>query len=72
MSNAQTTVRFFAATDANIITLVLSNIAKNYGITPAEALVAVTQDEAEHLLDYMTGPTRFVVSVLMEKHGLAA
>jgi len=72
MTNAQTTARFFAATDAATRAAVLGNIANHYGITQAEALAEVTDDEAEHLLDYVTGPTRAAVSVLMQRHCLAA
>lgn len=72
MTNAETTVKFFAATDAKTRAEVLANIAKHYGITQAEALAEVTDDEAEHLLDYVTGPARAAVRVLMQKHRLAA
>jgi uncharacterized phage-associated protein len=70
MTHAQTTTRFFAATDAATKTAVLENIAKHYGITQGEALEEVTHSEAESLLDYVTGPTRSAVNVLMQRHGL--
>ena len=72
MTNAQTTARFFAAADAKTKGAILANIAKHYGITQAEALDEVTDDEAESLLDYVTGPERAATSVLMQRHGLAA
>ena len=72
MTNAQSTRRFFAATDANTKAEVLENIANHYGITQSQALSEVTHDEAEHLLDYVTGPARAAVGVLMKKHGLLA
>lgn len=70
MTHAQTTARFFAATDAATKTEVLENIAKHYGITQQAALEEVTDSEAESLMDYVTGPTRSAVSVLMRCHGL--
>lgn len=70
MNHAQTTARFFAATDAKTKAEILDNISEHYGITQAEALAEVTDDEAEHLLDYLTGSAREAVSVLMQKHRL--
>ena len=64
MTNAQTTARFFAA-DAKNRDAVLANIAAHYGITRAEALGEVLDDDAESLLDYVTGPMRAVVSLLI-------
>ena len=68
MNNAQITTKFFAATDAATKAAILSNIAKHYGITSAEAYEEVTDDEAEHLLDYVTGPERAATSLLMKRH----
>jgi len=70
MNNAQTTAQFFSATDAKTKADVLANIANHYGITQQEALEEVTDTEAESLLDYVTGPTRAAVSLLMKRHGL--
>lgn len=70
MSNAQTTLTFFANTDAKAKKMVLSNIAKHYGISIEEAEAEVTDSEAESLLDYVTGPTRNALYVVMQRHGL--
>ena len=72
MNNAQVTKMFFAATDAKTKAEVLTHIANNYGITQAEALDEVTDEEAESLLDYLAGSIRTAVSVLMRRHRLAA
>lgn len=72
MTNAQNTKAFFAVTDSKTKAKVLANIAGHYGISQADALVEVTDDEAESLLDYMTEPARAAVSVLLQKHRLAA
>jgi len=68
MTNAQINQAFLAATDAKTKTEVLANVAAHYGISQAEALAEVTDCEAEHLLDYVTGPARAAVSVLMQRH----
>jgi hypothetical protein len=68
MTNAQATSRFLASIDAKTKAAILENIATNYGITQAEALAEVTDNDAEHLLDYVTGPERAATSVLMQRH----
>jgi hypothetical protein len=69
MTNAAITKKFFAAIDAKTKTEILANIAKHYGISQDAALAEVTDDEAEHLLDYVTGPMRGAASVIMQRHG---
>lgn len=49
---------------------ILQNIAEHYGITPAQAYEEVTDEDAEHLLDYVTGPLRTGASVFMGQMGL--
>ena len=68
MTNAQINKAFLAATDAKTKSLILANIAGHYGITQTEAFDEVTDDEAEHLLDYVTGAQRAAASVLMQRH----
>ena len=69
MNNAQINAKFLAVTDAVTKAAVLANIAKHYGITSDEAYAEVTDDEAEHLLDYVTGhASRTVTSLLMKRH----
>ena len=72
MTNAQSTAAFFAATDAKTSAVILANIARHYGITSGQAYAAVTDEDAEHLLDYVTGPARSATRALMQRHGLAA
>jgi len=72
MTNAKINGAFLAATDAKTRTEILGNIAKQYGISQNEAFEEVTDSEAEHLLDYVTGPTRSAVSVLMKRHQMTA
>lgn len=68
MTNAQTNAKFLSSTDAATRAAVLANIAKHYGITSDEAYAEVTDEEAEHLLDYVTGPQRAATSALMQLH----
>jgi len=62
--------KFFSLTDAATKAAVIGNIAANYGITSAEAYAEVTDADAEHLLDYVTGPMRLATSLLMKRHGI--
>jgi hypothetical protein len=71
MTASQKNAAFLAATDAATRRDVLNSIAQHYGITAQEALAEVTDPEAEHLLDYLTGSVRSAVSVLMQRHALA-
>ena len=68
MTNAQINAKFLSATDAATKAAILANIAKHYGISSAEAYEEVTDEEAEHLLDYVTGPERTAASILMKRH----
>ena len=70
ITNATTTKKFLALTDSATKTAILSNVAEHYGITQSEAFEEVTDDEAEHLLDYLTGDTRKAISLLMKRHAL--
>ena len=68
MTNSETTRKFFAKTNRATVNMILDNIAAHYGITRAEALAEVFHEEAESLLDYVTGPQRAATSVMMQKY----
>lgn len=70
MTNAQKTIRFFSLIDSKTKAAILQNIANHYGTTKDVILESVTDEEAEHLLDYVTGPERAATSVMMQRHGL--
>jgi len=72
MNNGQITTKFFSAIDSVTKAAILGNVASHYGISSDEAMEEVTHDEAEHLLDYVTGPQRAATSVLMQRHGVSA
>jgi len=66
----KTNTAFLAAITAEARNSILEAIARNYGITLNEAFEEVTHEEAENLLDYLTGATRAAASVLMQKCGM--
>lgn len=72
MTNQEINNRFLSATDAKTHDEVMSAVASHYGITKDEAFEEVTHEDAEHLLDYLTGTIRTATSVLMRHHGLVA
>jgi hypothetical protein len=45
---------------------VLRSMAEHYGITPEKAREELEHEEAEPIVEYMTGGTRKAVSVLMQ------
>lgn len=69
-SNAKTTIIFLSKTSKAARDMILNNIANHYGISRDEAFDEVTRDDAEYLLDYVTGPERAAVQVLMQRRGL--
>jgi hypothetical protein len=71
LTQGERTRRFFALAGEKVESEILENIAKHYGITRDHAKAEVCHDEAEYLLDYVTGPMRAAASALMQRHGLA-
>ena len=49
---------------------ILIAVASRYGISRDAALSEVSDKDAEHLLDYLTGSMRTATSVLMQAAGL--
>jgi hypothetical protein len=70
MTNQEINKKFLSITAVETRDEVLLAVANHYSITMAEALEEVTQDGAEHLLDYLTGTLRAAISMLMSRHGL--
>jgi len=62
--------KLFAVIDSKSRAAILANIASHYGISSEDAFAEVTDKDAEHLLDYVTGSTRAATSVLIQRHGL--
>lgn len=70
MAHGKANAALLAATDAKTRDEILANIAKHYGITPEQAKDEVIGEGAESILDYVTGPARSAVSVLMRRHSI--
>lgn len=62
--------QFLAVIDGGTKAKILESIAVHYGISSEKAFAEVTDDQAEHLLDYMVEPQRTAASVLMQRHGM--
>lgn len=69
MTNAEINKKFLAAVDAKSKDMILSAIAKHYGITPAEMYDELIDADAENVLDYMVEPERSAAYVLYQRHG---
>lgn len=69
MSNAEINKKFLAAVDAKSKDMILSAIAKHYGISPAEMYDELIDADAENVLDYMVEPERSAAYVLYQRHG---
>ena len=64
------TTRFLNSIDPRTKDAILNSIANHYGISQADAYEEVTDDEAEHLLDYLVEPVRSATSVIMQACGV--
>ena len=71
MTNATINSRFLAATDTKTRSQILGAIAKHYGIDTQAAYAEVIDEDAEHLLDYLTEPVRSAARVVMARHGFS-
>ena len=69
MSNGQNNRAFLKSIHTDTRDHILETIAKNYGIEKNLALVEVVDDEAEHLLNYLSGSVRAATSGLMQAKG---
>ena len=61
--------QFLAVIDGATKAEILDSIAAHYRITADEAFAEVTDEQAEHLLDYMVEPMRSATSVIMQRRG---
>ena len=69
MTNAEINKKFLATVDAKSKDMILASIAKHYGISPAEMYDELVDEDAENILDYMTGPDGFAAYALYLRHG---
>ena len=69
LSKADINHRFLSTLDSKTKGVILANIANHYGTTTDAILSEVTGEGAEHLLDYITGPIRSTVHLMMRQKG---
>ena len=70
MTNAQITTLLLSSVREETKNAILDNIAEHYGISRQDALEEITGDEAEYILDYITGDLRRFVHLMMIKNNL--
>ena len=51
---------------------ILANIATHYDITPSEACLEISDQEAEAIFEYMVGPERLATYTLMSRRGFVS
>ena len=71
MTNAQINYSFFRSASQQVRESILADVCMRYSINRSEAQDEIFAPEAEHLLDYLTGPVRSATHVLMQRAGLA-
>ena len=71
MANNQINKSFLQAVHVKVKARIIDEIAGHYSITAEEALAEVTDADAEHLLDYLTGSVRTATSLLMKRLSFA-
>ena len=64
ITNSQINQKFLASITPQIKALILGNIARHYGISPDAAFSEVTGEEAENIMDYVTGRDRLAISII--------
>ena len=68
LNNGQKNQIFLASVDSKIKHQILDSIAKHYGITRESALLEVTDEEAENILEYLTYEVRAATSLVLKFH----
>lgn len=67
MTNSEITKAFLLNIDTKTANLIVDNIAGHYGITTDEVFDEIYDQEAESLMDYVTGEIRPVVSLFFNQ-----
>lgn len=67
--NHEQNKNFLARVGAKHRDEILAAVADHYSITKVDAFKEVTQEGAEHLLDYLVGPIRPLAHLLMQQSG---
>lgn len=67
MTNSQINQAFLSSTTSEMKSIILNNISNHYAISTAEVLDELFDEEAENLMDYITGPNRSAISVVYQR-----
>lgn len=67
LTNSSITKAFLNQTDSKIKNEILINVANCYGITTAMAYEELISEDAESLMDYITGSIRPAISVIFNR-----
>jgi hypothetical protein len=67
MTHATITIAFLNSLDLKVKNEILTNIANHYGISNQEACEDVTDEDAESIMDYVSGNIRQTVSLFFNK-----
>ena len=67
MTNSEITKAFLSVVDLETLELIVDNIAKQYGITTDQVFDEIFDEEAESLMDYITGEIRPTVSLFFNE-----
>jgi hypothetical protein len=70
MTNSKLTIAFLNSLDSKTKNSILSNIANHYGITENQAYEEVIDEDAESIMDYITGSIRTTVSLFFNQFKL--
>lgn len=67
MTTAQINSKFLASTTPEMKRTILNNIANHYGISIYEAYEELVCEQAESIMDYITGTNRSAISLIFKK-----
>jgi hypothetical protein len=67
MNNGTLNAKFLNSVDQKMKNAILENIAKHYGISQQLALEEVTDELAENIMEYITGPNRAAFNLIYQR-----
>ena len=70
MTNSKLNTAFLNSIDLKVKNEILSNVANHYGISNQEAYEELIDEDAECIMDYVTGNIRSTVSLFFNKFKL--
>lgn len=67
MTNSEITKEFLLNTDTKTANVIVNNISAHYGITTDEVFDEIYNEDAQSLMDYITGDIRKTVSLIFNR-----